>query len=322
MAKLFKYHGRERTVESVMRRAQSAGKSFDTFIDNNVPTFKPKEGENCVRILPAEQADWDLQVHIHYNVGPDNATYLCLAKMKNEDCPVCTARAEATDEEEKSAMRISERRLVWVVDRDNEKAGPLIWSMPASLYKDICGRQIDKKSGEIIYLDDPEDGYDIVFNREGQQLRTKYTGVEISREATPLNDNAKTQDRWLEYIAANPLPSMLTYYDADYIERILMGRSRVVDPADEDVELRPRRGKAPVADEEEDPKEEERRPRRRVEPAEEEEEPTVRRGRAGNGHKEEPPEEEEETPEEEDEKPATRRAGGPLGKMRDRRALR
>ena len=239
----FVYRGRERTVESVVRKSKQGGGLYDSYLSSDIPLFKSKEGESCIRILPPTWEDtekwgdgWEIGIYLHYSVGPDNGAYLCLDKMKGETCPVCEARRDAADEEESDALKPSYRSLCWVIDRDNEKAGPQVWSMPITLFRDINARSVDKKTNTPILIDDPEEGYDLVFNRAGTDKRTKYTGVEIMREPTPLHDDEKLQARWLEYIKDHPLPDVLTFFDAEHIERVLFGKVDRKKPEAEEAE--------------------------------------------------------------------------------------
>jgi hypothetical protein len=261
----FVYHGNKRTVESVVRKSKQAGGLYDSYLASDVQMYKSKEGEACVRILPPTWEDvekwgdgWEIGVYIHYSVGPDNGTYLCLDKMKGEPCPVCEARRTITDQDEADQLKPGYRTLAWVIDRDNEKAGPMIWSMPITMFKEINARSIDKKTNAPILVDDPEEGYDIVFNRAGTtKTNTKYSAVEVTREPSPLHDDEKLQARWLEYITEHPLPDVLNFYDAEHIEKVLFGktdRRKDEEEVTEETETRPsRRGRAePVEDEAEE----------------------------------------------------------------------
>lgn len=230
MAK-FEYRGRDRSVESVVQKSKQATGNYDRYTLEGVPSFKPKEGENCVRILPPTWKDtqrygdgWEIQIHLHSNVGVDNSQYLCLDKMNDEDCPICAARRDATDTDEADALRVGWRALCWVVSRDDEKAGPQLWAMPPTLFRDICAASVDKKGNTPILIDDPEEGYDLYFHREGSGLRTKYSRIEVVRDPSPLHDNQKLQDRWLDYIMETPLPDVLQFFPADHIEKVLFGR--------------------------------------------------------------------------------------------------
>ena len=257
----FVYRGDKRTVESVVRKSKQAGGLYDSYLASDVQMYKSKEGEACVRILPPTWEDtekwgdgWEIGVYIHYSVGPDNGTYLCLDKMKGEPCPVCEARRTITDQDEADQLKPGYRTLAWVIDRDNEKAGPMIWSMPITMFKEINARSIDKKTNAPILVDDPEEGYDIVFNRAGTtKTNTKYSAVEVTREPSPLHDDEKLQARWLEYITEHPLPDVLNFYDAEHIEKVLFGktdRRKDEEEVTEETETRPsRRGRAEPVEE-------------------------------------------------------------------------
>jgi len=307
----FVYRGGERKAEDVHRRAKQSGGSYDSYIVGDVQSFKAREGEVTVRILPATWDDtdkwgvsWEIGIWLHYSVGPDNGAYLCLDKMLGETCPVCEARREAVDEDEMKALTPSWRALCWVIDRDKEASGPQLWSMPITLFREIHARSEDKKTGEILYIDDPDNGYDVTFDREGTDKRTKYKAVEIDREPTPLHDNAKTMERWLAYITEHPLPSVLNFYDASHIEKVLFGKSKPKDEDEDDSRSRrSSRRKTEEDEEDEAPKRKGRPPWKDEDEDEEEEKPRSRRVKEPEPEEEEEEEEEEEA-EEEDEKPS------------------
>lgn len=299
----FSYRGERRTTEDVTRRSRQSSGLYDSIIIGDVTRFKVKEGENTVRIMPPSWSpdedekwgnSWEIQVYLHYGVGPDGGAFLCLDKMNGEPCPVCEARRDAADAEERDALAPSWRALCWVIDRDNEKAGPQIWDMPATLFRDINARSIDKKNNSVILIDAPgppdseEDGYDLIFTREGTNLKTKYVGVEVMRDPSPLHESEKTQKRWLDYIKENPLPAILLFQTAEYINKVLSGRApKAAEDSDGGgYERTSRRGRQDPADEVEQTSS--RRTTRRTAEAPEEEDRTTTRRRT----REEPKEEE------------------------------
>ena len=238
----FVYRGANRTVESVARASKAFANQFDRWLNGeDLQIFKPRDGENNIRILPPTWDDqekygdgWHIFVDLHYRVGADNTTYLCLRKMKDEPCPICEARDASEDEEERDNLRVNRRALVWLIDRDNEKAGPQLWPMPLTLFREINTRSVDKKSNKPILIDDPDNGYDISFVKEGKEVHSKYIGVEIDRDPTPLSKNDSKQERWLEIIENNPLPDLLQFYEYDHIEKVLHGKIAKKSSDDED----------------------------------------------------------------------------------------
>lgn len=250
----FTYRGR--SSEDVNRRAKQSSGTYDSYLTQDVMTFKAKEGENTIRILPGTWTDtekwgthWGIDIYVHYNVGPDNATYLCSDKMKGEPCPVCEARRDAADQEEADGLRPVNRVLCWLIDRNDEKSGPKAWAMPLNTSKDISARSLDKKTNEAILIDgagvdehgEVIEGYDLFFDREGEKKRTKYVKMDVSRESSLLHEDERTEEKWLDYIQDNPLPDILNFYETDYVKKILFGSAERAERSEDDAEDRPSR---------------------------------------------------------------------------------
>lgn len=238
----FKYRGGDRTVEEVTRNTREAGGDYDNYLDAACSFYKAKEGGNAIRILPRTWDDikvwgkgWYIKVFLHRNVGPDNGTYLCL-KMKGEHCPICEAKHQAANEDEADAIKAQARILCWIIDRDNERAGPQVMSMPITLFREISSRTIDKSTETVIYIDDPEKGYDVSFTREGTTKKTKYVQVEIDRKSSFLSKSEEKEDTWLDFIENHPLPDMLVYYEAAHIEKVLFGQGGTPASSSEEVD--------------------------------------------------------------------------------------
>ena len=250
----FKYT-RDRKVEDVVRNAKEKGGSYDSYLDSDCTFYKAKEGDCHIRIMPRSWNDtavwgrgWHIKVQIHRNVGADKGTYLCL-KMLNKRCPVCEAKEASSDEDEADRLRAQARILCWIIDRSNERAGPQIMSMPVSLFRDISQRSLDKESESVIYIDDPEEGFDITFVREGTDKKTKWTGVEVLRKSSPLHKDLNKQKVWLDFITKHPLPDSLVYFDYEHISQVLYGRT---DRDDTSGDTDPRGARRLGADEEVD----------------------------------------------------------------------
>jgi hypothetical protein len=252
------YRYRRRSAEEIDKRAHQSSFTGDSFIDNNIETFSPKEGDNFIRILPPtwdpDAQNYGLDVWVHYGIGPNNSSYACPWEMHKEPCPACEEmrRAlDAGDEEFAQELKPSKRVLCWIVDRD-EKDKRQAWSMPWTIDRDISTMSKDKRTGEILYVDDPEDGYDIILSRDGKGMRTRYT-VSIDRRPSPLdNDDA------LQHAVENPLDKVVTYFDYDHIAKEMGGggkdkAARTDDDADDDDEPQPGRGRRNRSSKREEP---------------------------------------------------------------------
>lgn len=220
-----RFQYRERTSAAMERRSQMGNNDFDRIVRDGVKSWSVNDGANRIRILPAtwKQRDADdvhfgIDVHVHYGIGPDRQSYLCPAKMKDERCPICEERALALksgDQEYAKELEARRRVLVYMVDRDDEKTGLQVWAMPQSVDQDLAKLGRDRRTGAVLPIDHPEHGYDIEFDKEGAKKNTKYKGLMIDREASPLGN-----DRWLEEAERNPLPDILQFYDYDHIAKV------------------------------------------------------------------------------------------------------
>lgn len=268
-----KFNYQERSAESVQKRAEQQGGKFDSMFKEGVDTWRPKDGENVIRILPPT---WDSHDHygydiwIHGFVGADRSSYLCPQKMKGDNCPICKAARDAKAAgEEEDAKQLGARRqvAVWIIDRDDDTQTPKLFVMSWSMDRDIAALCHNKRTGNVLLIDHPDEGYDISFTRTGKQLNTRYIGMAIDRDPSPIADDPAEMDRILDFIQENPIPDTLNFYDVDYLERVIEGgageRDEDLDEEeDEDepplkapkkkVERAPKRSRAEPEEEDED----------------------------------------------------------------------
>jgi hypothetical protein len=222
----FKY--RARTVEQWEARANQSGSDYENFIKDEYRTYTPTSGENCIRILPPSPAWTDaphygMDVWVHYGVGPERASVICLFKMLEKPCPICEDRVRAErakDEDLVRDLKPAKRVLVFIINRKDEAQGVLAWAMPYTVDRDISKVSKDRSTGTFYFIDHQEEGYDVYFDREGAQMQTKYTGVSLARRPSSISD--KISD-WLE---DHPLPEALRWRDYSEIKRLYEGAGR------------------------------------------------------------------------------------------------
>lgn len=224
----FKY--KRRSEDSFQKQAERSSGSWDRIFKDGFKEFRPKEGDHRIRILPPtfEGAEhYALSLWVHGQVGPDKQQYLCLQKMNQEPCPVCEEHRRAQkegDQEYADQLRAYERRVAWVIDRSTQGEGPLLYNMPFSkMDKRICAVAKDQETGETLWLDDPDEGYDVFFRREGSGLKTDYNGHAPARRPSPISKDEDEQAAWLAYVQANPLDSVLQFYSYDHIQAAFSG---------------------------------------------------------------------------------------------------
>ena len=223
----FKYT--PRSSEDVRKRAEQQGGQFDSIFKPGVDSWRPADGENQIRILPPTWEDHDhygYDIWVHSFVGPDKQTYLCPQKMLDEPCPICKAAREtklAGEEDEAKALAATRRVAMWIIDRDEEKTTPSLFAMSWSMDRDISALCHNKKTGKVLLIDHPDQGYDVMFTRTGKGLNTRYIGMAIDREQSPILADEDEQDEVLDYITKNPIPDQLNFYDADYLAQVVEG---------------------------------------------------------------------------------------------------
>jgi hypothetical protein len=225
--------------ETIKKRASGGGSLNDPYIKESIAFFTPKEGKNKVRILPPtweSPEHWSYEIYIHYGIGADNLSYLCLARMKDKDCPVCEERRKAQadgDQDYASTIAARTRYLVWVIDRENESEGPLLWSQPSIMDQELSDRAYDVSTGEVLEIDNPEEGYDVTFTREGTGIKTRYIAINISRHVTSITEKESLFNRWMETVVDNPIPTCLNFYDYDHINKAFSGVKKVEEEVEE-----------------------------------------------------------------------------------------
>lgn len=313
----FRYQKRDK--ETLKERANMKGGNFDTIFKPKFKQWKPKDGKNLIRILPPTWDDarhYGLDIFVNYNIGADNQSYLSLGKHDKGEDPLMEARREAQKEGDKDlvkALSPNQRILYWIVDRNDEDEGPLLWAAPFTFDKSLSNLCIDEDTKEVIFIDDPAKGRDVRFYKEGTGLLTKYDPSKMKvLGPSPICEDESLENDWLDFIQANSLPDTLNFYDYDHIKATFDG---VAGRRDEDEdEDKPARRKP--RDEPED-KPARSRTRSKPDPEDEpEEKPTARRGPRRDQEEDEPEEKPRSRrradPEDEpDEKPKSRRRAEP-----------
>lgn len=262
---------KERSPESVKKRAEQDGGTFDNVIKSGFDTFVAKQGSNCIRFLPPTWEDQDhygLDIWVHGFIGPTRGSYLCLQKMKNKPCPICELEQELRkggEAEEAKAVQARKKVLTWIIDRDGDEHTPVLYMMGWTVDRDISDLARNKRTGETLLIDHPDEGYDVTFTRKGQKLNTDYFGFAIDRSSSPIADKQKDQDTILEFIQENPLPDVLKYVSAEKLTQIVEGAAAEPDEDDDEEEKPKKKGRARDADDEDESEDdgEDSKPRRK-----------------------------------------------------------
>ena len=233
------------TYEEASKLTERRGSRFDGYIKDDGPRFfKPKPGDNFIRILPNTwegSKHYALPIRIHRGIGPDNQTYLCLKENDSapeKNCPICEERYSGKlPQKDADMLRPQTVSLVYLIDRANEDQGPMIWAMSNKSDTEILAQSIEKRQQRYLPIAHPIDGYDIEFIRDGEGINTRYRGFKVARTTSPVHDNGDKLEEWLNYIEEKPLPDILQFYPAERIKSMFHGKA----PEAEADEVRPLR---------------------------------------------------------------------------------
>jgi len=235
----FKYVKRDPAM--VEARTNQVGANYDGPIISGVKIYSVRTGENVIRIMPAT---WDVNgkapehygydVWVHGRIGPDNEMVICLAKQFEDKCPICEARESLDrrgDEETAKGLKPVRRVFMWIIDRKDESKGPQIFQCPWTLDQDIAKASKNKRSGTYYVVEDPEEGHDISFEKEGANLATRYVTVQVEPSSSALASNEKQTNALIEYIAERPIPNLLNVKTYEQIARLYRGGGYDDEPA-------------------------------------------------------------------------------------------
>jgi hypothetical protein len=187
---------REKRVVSAKKRMQEHTSGFERTtlkLPDGVNFWTPKDpGTYRIEIIPykasnnpyAEEGDYAFErtYWMHRGIGPENNSYVCLAKELKKKCPVCEYRAKLAqdpngDEDMIKALAPKQRQLFNVFDHKHPDKGVQVWEVSHFLF----GKHLDNK----IKNADPEDRerYEGFANEEdGLTLR-----ITASQETTGSN---------------------------------------------------------------------------------------------------------------------------------------
>lgn len=217
---------------------QGSGSTFKTILIPNLPdgisVLKLKAGNHTLDIIPYFAGDKDpncaagdptyvLAIWVHFNVGPQNDSYVCMRRSYNQPCAVCDFISEGTalqmNATELKKLKEKERALYYNICYDNaeeERKGLQIWNAPhfkmqrfLNELSKVPERQGVKTGGHIAFTD-PDEGKTVCFKIVGEKESTDYIAHRF------LDRDYAIPDAILELASKYPLDQLL--YIPSYAE--------------------------------------------------------------------------------------------------------
>lgn len=184
--------------DKIREKFDRSGITRPHYIRPDIQLYKPKEGDNFIRILPpvGEMDDFGLDIWVHSFLGPERGSYLCLERTnlitrKKQKCVLCEFYRKLQGKLEKSSssndlMKLvfpKRRTLFWVLDVSDkpQSIDPLVFDAPyRQVAEEIIMRCIDRKTGEIIDISDVKEGREIYFKMtKANRKFPEYRGIEL-----------------------------------------------------------------------------------------------------------------------------------------------
>lgn len=271
-------------------------------IDGEISFFSPQEGKNRINIIPYEiktknhplvkrgefaigDKDYVMDIFTHRNVGPTEATVLCLKGTYGKPCPICELSAKFRSEgKEKEANELKSGRRVFYNIEDCKEPGKLkIFETSHYLFeKELIDEARDDEEGGFVDFADPEDGKEIKFRasevQKGQMKYKEFKSFSFEDRDEPISDELLDSA-----ISFDEIMTVPTYED---VEKILYGSDE--ENEDEDEFVKSSKKSSKHEDDEDEESESPKKSKHEDDEDEEEEEKFEKKSTSGKcpfGHK-------------------------------------
>ena len=157
--------------------------------------FRPDEGDQDIRIVPAPDGDPLKEMYFHYNVGDHRGGIVCPKRNFGDSCPICEFASSlwkegvaSNDEESKKLAKslfVRARFFSPVVVRGREDEGIKIYGYGKRAYENLLAYILDPDYGDIT---DTLEGTDIALTYTKPTAAGAYpqTSLKMRRNTSPL----------------------------------------------------------------------------------------------------------------------------------------
>jgi hypothetical protein len=187
---------------------------------DGITWYKPKDGSNVIRFLPALNSDdlFFLEFLMHYKVGPAQKTFPCLRNV-GEDCPACALvrglyeKDDPQSREIANSIRAKHHYRANIIDLNDLTKGVQLYDFGPTVYESLINIMSD---AEVRDISNPNTGRAINLIKTG-------TGINTSYALSPKMSVHVLEPQWIGkgYNLANSVLKKLV--NREMIEKILIG---------------------------------------------------------------------------------------------------
>jgi len=194
---------RAEAFKAATERSKHPGGNRKTYVDAaaleraGIRKFQAKVGPNFLRVIPWSKDPnevWFMEIGVHYDEGLNNDNFLCPRVTNHMPCPVCEEfqriHAEGGDKDATRSYRVTTRYLAYVVNAKNEETlseGVHLYDFPPTVFQGIMDASTNQRTGDIVFIDTPNDGKVVSFVRTGTSMKdTRYSAFKLEDETTRL----------------------------------------------------------------------------------------------------------------------------------------
>ncbi len=233
---------KRRQDEAVKNR--SRGGSNRSVLDlegyDDVGFFKAVKGNNEIDIIPfpiscdwyptllapngtpvgvnVGEQDYKLEIPVHFGVGVQEQTMLCLKLSLNKKCPICEEMDATEDDNIKGGLKPKWRCIYNIIDLKDESKGIQLWDVSRFLLEVELLDEIDAVANETLTVFDLEDGRSIAFRATPKRLGGREF---LEYKAFKFNERDAYDESIMEKVF--PLDKMLKIPTYEEVQKAFFG---------------------------------------------------------------------------------------------------
>lgn len=202
-------------IDKYASDTSAIAKKLEEFKSRKSLYWKPAKGKNEIRILPPVPPanTFYHDAAGHYNVG--GRFYTCNRSFE-KPCRICRRSDEWLASSDTRLLKLGHdisarsQNLVNMIDLAHPETGVQTATLPDTVLQELVGLYMEPDYGNFTH---PETGFDVVWMKEGEGLRTKHQ-VRLRPKSTPLAER-----KWLKKMK-DLTTVMRPYKKADVIEAL------------------------------------------------------------------------------------------------------